>query len=306
MSVSEVSGIVSDISRGSLHDGPGVRTVVYLKGCGLRCRWCHNPETFSGTPELLFAPVRCIGCRRCLEVCPEHHLEQDGRHVYLREGCRACGRCAEACPAGALRVSGERMTATRVFAAVDRDAPFYRRSGGGVTVSGGECLLQPEFTATILSMCRDAGIDTAIETALFVPWESVETVLPFLCRVYADLKLPDDARHREYTGQDGAGIRENLGRLCRIGIPVTVRIPLIPGVNDGAADLRGFAGILEALGEGLREVELLKYNPLAGSKYEMTGREHVSFGLPQRNEEMETLAETLREELPGIPVTFRP
>ena len=273
-----VNAAVTNISRGSLHDGPGVRTVVYLKGCSLRCRWCHNPETFSVAPEVLFAQVKCIGCGRCINVCPACHVLRGEEHVILREKCTGCGKCADACPAGALTMSGKDMTAEEVLKEVKKDRHFYARSGGGVTLSGGECLLQAEFSAKLLELCKNEGIHTAIETALFVPWENVRTVLPYTDFVFADLKLPDACRHREYTGQENGKIIENLRRLTREHENVTVRIPLICGVNDTPEDMAAFAAVLDTMGEGLREVELLKYNPLAEGKYQMLGAAYTSFG----------------------------
>ena len=290
-----VNARITNISRGSLHDGPGVRTVVYLKGCSLRCRWCHNPETFFRTAEVLYAPMKCIGCGRCLNVCPKCHVLQDGEHTLLRGSCTGCGRCAEECPSGALSMSAKEMTAEEVLREIRKDRHFYARSGGGVTLSGGECLLQPEFSAELLRLCREEGIHTAMETALFVPWENAQAVLPYTDLVFADLKLPDAVRHREYTRQENGLILENLRKLTRVHDCVTIRIPLICGVNDSLEDMQAFAAVIDTMGEGLREVELLKYNPLAEGKYQMLGAPYTSFGREaQSNERADALVIALQ------------
>lgn len=302
-----VSAAVTNISRCSLHDGPGIRTVVYLKGCGLRCQWCHNPETLSARVEILYAPVKCIHCGRCITLCPEHHQIQGNDMVYLRDGCIRCGKCADGCPSGALNLCGEDMTAQQVFAQVVKDQHYYLSSGGGVTLSGGECLLHPDFSAELLRLCRQEGIHTVIETALYVPWDHVEKVLPFIDLIYADLKLADSKKHRAYTGQDNVLILENMDRLSRLSTPMVLRIPLIPGVNDSVSDMADFARVISSLGEAVREVELLRYNNLAESKYQISGRTYHSFGNePQSFEKMDELKAALQAGLPErICVSYR-
>lgn len=296
-----VTAQISNIARGSLHDGPGIRTVVYFKGCGLRCRWCHNPETFSQKQEILFAPSKCIACGACSTVCPEHHRLVDGSISFLRDGCIACGRCTEVCPSLALSLCGEQMDVDSVFAAIKKDLTYYTASHGGVTFSGGECLLQAEAVADIACRCRTLGISTAVETALFVPWENIEHVLPSTDLFYADLKIADSEKHRQYTGQDNALILENLRFLSLAHSNIIVRIPIIPGVNDTADDLEGFARILRSLGPGIRQVELLKYNILGASKYDAIGKTWVRFSdTIQSDEEMHALCITL-EAQSGLP-----
>lgn len=272
-----LTGHIANIARMSLHDGPGVRTVVYFKGCGLRCRWCHNPETLSAAVQVLYAPVKCIHCGRCVAVCPAHHRIEGRDMVFDREGCTLCGRCATACPSGALSLCGETMTLDEVMAEIRKDAHFFQATGGGVTLSGGECLLQAEFAAALLSHCRDEGISTAIESALHVPWAQAARVLPYADLCFADLKIADPDKHRLYTGQDNRLILDNLRRLTREREQVIIRIPLIPGVNDSLEDMCAFAGVISTLGEGVQGVELLKYNNLAESKYHMAGLEYECF-----------------------------
>lgn len=298
---------ISAITRGSLHDGKGVRTVVYLKGCNLRCRWCHNPETWQSTPDLLFAPQRCIGCGRCVEICPQQHVVSNGKMHLLREGCTVCGSCAQVCPTGALSPRGEMQDVRSVFEQVKRDTIYYRATGGGVTISGGECLLYPEFMQSLLQLCREADIDTAVETALHVPIQNVMQVAPWTQWIFADLKIADDDRHRLYTGSTNKQILQNLQWLTHNHDRVTVRIPVIPGVNDSEADLTLFAEILSAPGPGLIGVELLPYNVLGEAKYKLMGKMWESFATQsQTPEQMTALCHRLQAKLPpNIPVFCR-
>lgn len=291
-----LSATITNISRCSLHDGPGIRTVVYFKGCPLRCRWCHNPETLSPRPQLLYLPTKCICCGECIKVCPEHHTVSDGKMKLLRDGCSACGRCAEVCPTGALTLAGEQKSVSEIMDEIKKDAHYYKSSGGGVTFSGGECLLHPEFVFELAKTCREEGIHTAVETALFVPWENVERVLPYVDLFFADLKIADSEKHKKFTGQPNELIIENLKKLSQSAKELIVRIPVIPSVNDSDGDIAEFAGILKTLGSSLKYVELLKYNNLAKSKYDIAGMTYESFAdEPQTDERMKSLAASLAE-----------
>ena len=293
-----VTATISNISRSSLHDGPGLRTVVYFKGCGLHCAWCHNPETISTRPDILYAPIKCVHCGKCVALCPEHHQIQGNDMIFLREGCTHCAKCVEVCPSNALSVSGKRMDLEEVYAEVVKDLHYYQESGGGVTLSGGECLLHADFCAELLRRCKEQAIHTAMESALFVPWEAVEKVLPFCDLFFTDVKIPDPEKHRTYTGQDNRQILTNLQKLTeRAPGKVLVRIPVIPGVNDSEADLSGFTEILSPLAERLQGVELLKYNSLAESKYTLAGLDYSNFGQPQSSEAILSLCAQLEEAL---------
>lgn len=289
-----VSAPITNISKCSVHDGPGVRTVVYFKGCPLRCAWCHNPETFSASAQVLYASSKCIHCGECVAVCPAHHTVVGNDMVFQREGCTLCGNCVKACPSLALSLCGEKMTVDDLFAKIMKDRHYYSASGGGVTFSGGECLLHSHFVAQIAEKCKAERIHTAVESAFFVPWENVERVLPFIDLFFADLKIADPQKHRKFTGQDNRLIIDNITGLSEAHPNIILRIPVIPGVNDSCEDIDGFADIIRTFGKGVREIELLRYNNLAESKYESAGEAYVKFADdPQTDAEMQKLCAAL-------------
>lgn len=298
---------VTNISRCSLHDGPGVRTVVFLKGCAMRCRWCHNPETQSASGKVMFTYSKCIGCGRCADLCPQHHRVENGRASYFREGCMDCGKCAEGCPTGALSFCGGEIGVEETLREIEKDRAYYMSSGGGVTVSGGECLMYPDFTVELLEACRALNIGTAVESALFVPWQNAAMVFPNADLLLLDLKHPDPEKHHYWTGQSSKIILDNLDRLSHIHENITVRIPVIPGVNDGDEEINGFGRIISGFGEGVKQVELLRYNHLAEGKYIAGGWEYTHFAdEPQSDERMEKLRNRLSRALDGkVPVSFR-
>lgn len=266
-----MQGRLLNIERMCVHDGPGIRTTIYLKGCPLRCRWCHNPESISSEPEIGFSRRKCVGCGKCAEVCPTGaHVFRDGAHLFNRELCTACGKCVEACLPGALEYYGREMSAEEAGAAVLEDKTFYATSGGGCTISGGEPLWQAPFCAEVFQLLRREDIHCAIDTSGAVPWESFETVLPYTDMFLYDVKHTDDRLHREHTGSSNRGVLNNLKRLSECGVPIEIRIPTIPGFN---ADEKSMAAMGEWL-SGLSHivgVRLLPYH-LARSKYETVGR----------------------------------
>ena len=289
-----VTGNITAISRGSLHDGKGIRTVVYLKGCGLRCKWCHNPETFSMEKDIIFNPQKCIHCGRCIDICHKNHIVENDDVVFRRDGCIKCGKCADVCPSGALSVSGKNMTVDEVYHEIVKDIHYYTETGGGVTLSGGECLLQADFAGELLKKCKENGINTLIESAFYVPYENVKKVLPYVDCVYADLKIPEPDKHKEYTGHGNELIIENIRKLSFEFDNIFIRIPLIPGVNDGMDDMKKFKDIISTFGTGIKGVELLKYNYLAESKYNSLGKVYNSFGTTtQTDKDVEILYKQL-------------
>ena len=296
------TGIVTDIQHFSIHDGPGIRTTVFVKGCNLRCFWCHNPETLAAKPELQYFPDRCIACGACVEACPEDaHVLIDGRHAYDRSRCTACGACTSVCYARALVMAGETRRAADVVEIVLKDRVFYETSGGGVTVSGGEPLQQPDFTRAILAGCRAEGVHTAVETAANVAWERFEAILPVTDLVMMDIKTMDSRAHRRATGVPNERILANAHRLADHGVRLIIRTPIVPGVNDDEESVRAVAGFVAKL-PGDVDYELLRFHMMAQSKYAALGAECRAAGLtPPTSGRMEELAAAAASF--GIPVT---
>jgi pyruvate formate lyase activating enzyme len=290
-----MKGLVLNIQRFSTHDGPGVRTAVFLKGCTNNCAWCHNPESIRPRPEVQFFPERCIGCGRCLEVCPEGaHQLVDGEKVYHRRRCHHCGRCAEECFSGALVQAGQSLEAGEVMAQILEDAPYYRHSEGGATFSGGEPLMQKDFLRELLQSCQAEGIHTAVETAGNYPWIFLHELLPSIDLVIYDLKLADPERHRRYIGNDGEQVRANLLFLGASDKPLIVRTPVIGGINDIPEEIGGIARFIADF-PGLLYYELLPYHGLGRAKLQSLGMEdHQPFTTPPRDH-LRTLAEVARQ-----------
>ena len=259
-------GMVFDIKRFAVHDGPGIRTTVFLKGCPLRCVWCHNPESMLRRPEIAFHPDKCIHCGRCLEVCP---LDEDKK--LDREFCTGCGACAEVCPSGARVLCGRELSVDEVMAEVVRDKPFYDNSGGGVTVSGGEPLAQPAFACEILRSCRDESIHTTLDTTGYAEWSVLAEVASQADLVLYDLKHADPQQHSDLTGVSNEVILKNARRLAETGKPMIVRIPVIPACTDSAENIGNIGKFVSSLGDSVKSVELLPYNRLAEAKYHQYG-----------------------------------
>jgi pyruvate formate lyase activating enzyme len=266
----DVKGTVFNIQRYSIHDGPGIRTTVFFKGCPLRCVWCQNPESQAFQQELFYNKERCKGCGRCLTACPEKASEiVEGHSRTDRTLCKACGACAEVCPEEARVLMGKSVSAKEVFAEVNKDAIFYERSGGGVTLSGGEPLAQPEFSIQILSQCKSSGIHTAIETCGHAPWETVEGVLKVVDLVLYDLKHMDPIEHRKITGVSNALVLENLKRIYHEShVALAIRIPVIPGFNDTPENMEATASFIVKDLDASVPVHLLPYHRLGDSKRE--------------------------------------
>lgn len=276
----EPVGRVFNIQKYSLHDGDGIRTLVFLKGCPLACAWCSNPESQSFGPELLYTPDRCMGqsaCDRCIGACDSQALawEDDAKLRVDRTRCDGCGACAPACPPRALEVSGDELSVSEVIRVVEEDDAFYVRSGGGLTVGGGEPMAQPGFTTALLAAAKHRGLDTAMETCGLCAWEALAATAPHLDRIFFDLKCIDSDKHKRYTGVSNHRILENFQRL-RAQFPntrVIVRTAVIPGVNDSEADIGAIASFIANAG-GAAAYELLPYHAFGEPKYRKLGRSY--------------------------------
>ena len=268
------TGWVFDCKRFSIHDGQGLRSTLFLKGCPLRCPWCHNPEGMVRGQHLSHAAARCIGCGTCLRACPESALSApDSDHDIRTDGtrCTGCGRCIDACPTGAMAFDAREMTAEQAVTELLRDQTFFEVSRGGVTLSGGEPLLQAEFAVEVLDGSRRGGAGTAIETCLAAPLQHVEAMARVTDEVFVDLKLSDERQHRELLGWPLQPIQANLQYLVNARANVVVRVPLIPGFTATESNVRGIGRIVSRL-EPQPPVELLNFNPFAEAKYRRLGR----------------------------------
>jgi pyruvate formate lyase activating enzyme len=263
-----VTGTVFNIQKFSTEDGPGIRTTVFMKGCSLRCRWCHNPEGLSPHPQLVWYDVRCIGARRCAEACPADALEltPDGMRID-RDRCSPCDLCAEACPSGALEIIGRLWTPEDLLAQVAKDKPFYETSGGGVTVSGGEPAMQPDFLEAFFPLCHEAGIATALDTCGNADWSVYERLLPHVDLVLYDLKVWDRERHHEATGAYPDRILANAVAIAERGVPMWVRTPIIPGYTDDEENIRALAAFISERLPTVQRWDLLAYSNLGRAKY---------------------------------------
>jgi len=271
-SAKRIAGVTFNVQRFSTEDGPGIRTTVFMKGCPLRCRWCHNPEGLSPRPELVWYDVRCIGARRCLEACPAGALELTPEGMRIDRGrCLPCDLCAEACPSGALEVIGRRWTPEELLSYVGKDAAFYETSGGGVTVSGGEPTMQPDFVEAFLRLCREAGIATALDTCGHADWSVYERLLPHLDMVLYDLKIADPERHRQATGVGPDRILVNAAAIAERGMPMWIRTPIIPGYTDDEENIGALAAFIRDRLPTVQRWDLLAYTNLGLSKYRRLG-----------------------------------
>ncbi|MFO7725712.1 MAG: glycyl-radical enzyme activating protein [Oceanipulchritudo sp.] len=264
-----------DIKKMAVHDGPGIRTTVFFKGCPMDCRWCHSPESRSRAVQVRYSEHLCAGCGRCVEACPAacHVLDPDGTHTFRREQCRTCGACAEACPHDALGLIGYNATAEEVFDILIKDQRYFDASGGGVTFSGGEAALQSPFIAALASRLQEAGVPCALDTCGFPPWKRYADMMDFIDLVLFDFKESDPEKHRAHTGVDNKRILENLSRIDGTGTDIHLRCPIIPGLNDEERHFHAIGRLADRY-ERIREVHVLPFHPFGASKSAMIGERY--------------------------------
>ena len=253
---------IFDIQRNSFVDGPGIRTTVFFKGCNLKCKWCHNPESQAFEPQIMFYKNKCIGCGKCKEVCP-NNLEK----------CALCGKCTKICQGDARQLCGKQYTSDEIFQEIIKDKMYYETSGGGVTFSGGECMLQPDFLKEILQKCQDAGIHTAVDTAGNLPWEIFEKILPYTDLFLYDVKCITEETHIEGTGVSNKLILQNLQKLSEVfDGDIIIRIPVIPGFNESEEEQQKITDFLENI--NIKGIERLPYHKMGEHKYEALGMKY--------------------------------
>lgn len=289
------SGIVFNIQKFSIHDGPGIRTNVFLKGCPLRCLWCHNPEGLESYAEVEFEGNKCIGCGACA-ICENHchQFSPEMGHIYDRTACTRCGKCIEACPAVALKMAGTQQTVEEVMTKVMADKPFYDKSGGGMTLSGGEPLYQPDFARALLRSAKEKGLHTAVETSGFASESVFLSILPYTDLLLLDYKVTGEAEHKKYTGVPQAPILANLERANAAGVAIVLRCPMIPGVNMHDVHYRAIAEIANTH-KHIEHVDLEPYHTLGTGKLSRLGKaDGFVTDMPEK-EEMEVVRQTIQD-----------
>lgn len=296
-----ITGVVFRIERFAVHDGPGIRTTVFLKGCPLRCWWCHSPESQSPDPEVLIHPDRCARCGTCLTVCPSDAIvEENGRFVPVVTRCTTCGTCVEECPCGARALAGAKLSVTTVMNTVGRDVVFFDESGGGVTFSGGEPLTQPEFLEALLREAKVRGLHTAVDTSGMAPWDALHSIAGLTDLFLYDLKIVDDDWHRRFTGASNRTILDNLRRLAASHPAVRVRFPLVPGITDDEENVRAVGVLVRSL--GLRMIDVLPYHRAGLAKYARLG---VEYRLPDTPVPAAEAVDTVTSTLSALGITVR-
>ena len=266
----EMEGVLFNIQRYSLHDGPGIRTIPFFKGCPLSCKWCSNPESQHPKPELIFKKSDCIRCGKCIEACKQQALSVSNAFFIVRERCIQCGKCTQVCPTQALEMKGKRMTVADVMRELQKEENLYRRSGGGITLSGGEPLAQPDFARELLKACKEKGWHTAMETTGFTTPEVIAEVFPYVDLALTDIKAINPAIHLANTGIENSQILENLLRISFLTKTI-VRIPVIPGVNDNPEEIHNIAEFARLM-SNVDTLHLLPYHSFGENKYGLLGR----------------------------------
>jgi len=288
------SAVVSDIKRFAVHDGDGIRTTVFLKGCYLRCKWCHNPEGLSKEPLLAYYSHKCINCGACVKVCPEKaHTMSGGIHHYDRSRCNACGLCEGVCPSDTLKLYGRVMSVAELLPILLEDRRFYENTGGGVTLSGGDPLCQPEFCAELFRALKEENINTALDTSGFAPREALDKVISYTDMFLYDMKAYDGEVHEFCTGVNNSAILENLKYLDERGCAIKIRIPYIPQMND--SQIKEIGTFISGL-KNVKEVRILPYHAFSNSKYEALGMKYPIPDIPMPDaEEIKQAEEVLQK-----------
>ncbi len=303
MKLEKPKGLVYNIERFAIHDGPGIRTLVYMKGCPIRCLWCSSPQSQKALPEILYNEPNCKRCGQCLKACTTEAVtlsEEEGVSIN-GELCTSCGLCAEACCNQALELTGKYMTVEELFREIERDSPFYRRSNGGVTVGGGEPTMQHEFVAELVKMCKRRYIHTTIETCGYVKWEYLRELLKYLDLVFFDIKHMDALAHRKLTGVSNELILENARRASALG-PMIIRIPVVPGCNDSDENILATARFAAELGENFKRIELLPYHQFGTPTY---GRLRLEYKLKDVEPPSDSHMKRLKEHVESCGVSAR-
>lgn len=274
MNLPEQFGMVFNVQHFSLHDGPGIRTTVFLKGCPMRCLWCHNPESWNMAPQLQYLSAKCQHCGKCVDVCTNNcHTFADNKHSFRAKGCTRCGACIKACASQALQMLGQKRSVSEVLNEVILDRPFYEQSGGGMTISGGEPLLQYEFTSSLLDAAHSEDIPTAIETTLHAPWHLIEQLHPTTDLFLVDIKHTNSVRHKQLCGIDNQVSLPNIMRLMETGWPMVLRVPWVPDMNAEPCFLDGLIELLQKSANP-PPVQFMPYHRLGGGKWESLGEDN--------------------------------
>lgn len=311
MSNSILTGKFYDLQGFSVHDGPGIRLTCFMKGCPLRCLWCHSPESQAFPTELNWMEIKCVGtekCGRCIDACPNNAISPGKKKKSLtgdeeitlvtvdRDKCTNCGACAKACTAKALYMCGTDYTVEEIMERVRRDKPFFKTSGGGVTISGGECLCQPEFLLDLLKKCKDEDVHTAVDTTGFVPWHVIETILPYTDLFLYDIKNMDSNLHKQGTGVPNELILENAKKIADAGGKLVIRVPVMPMYNDSVDMFDELGKFVASLGDAVEVVQLLPYHTLGTVKWERLGRKGpVIEAVPPSDELIQSRKEQLEK-----------
>lgn len=289
-------GLIFDIQRYAIHDGPGIRTTAFLKGCPLRCKWCANPESQRSVPEIAYFENECIHCGICAQICSKKAIAvSEHSHFLDRESCDLCGQCVDICPGEALQIMGRYVSPKELYDEMATDQPFWKRSGGGITLSGGEPLAQPEFVLPFIKLCKENYVHTLIETSLYVPQKVIRDVLLLVNDIICDVKIMDESRHKASIGVSNKLILNNLAFLLKNGKSVLVRMPLIPSINDDRDNLEATSALLSSYRQNVK-MELLPYHRLGESKYVRMGRSYdMGDIVPPTDEDMENAIKKLKK-----------